>query len=406
VGRTVDGFVGAIARKDPTVEIPAQLQPVVDDTTADGLNLAEFVKRLCNETILQGRGGVLVEYDEKLKRSKLCFYQAEAITNWDADGGVVLRELVYEPDPTDSFKQVEIEQYRQLALVDGVYTVTLWRKKQADAVTVDGSEWMIYDTPKMPSIRAKPLDAVPFFWLSPQGRAANVAKPPLMGLVNTCFAHYRKSADLAHGLHWTALPTFFVAGATQSTTPVAVGAMAALMLPDPNSKAGYAEFSGAGMTAIANALEAEEARMAVLGASVFHDGPKGVEAAETARIRTSGETSLLSGVVTTVEEVLQAALECAAKWMSITGKVKLTLNREWVDGALDGPTLTGLVQAFEAGALSLPQFLYNLQQADMLAPDTDLDEEAKRVAVEAAQRQDAAIKLAQAAKPVVKPGGA
>ena len=399
VGRTIDGFVGAISRKDPTLELPAKLDVIVEDATADGLSLNELIKRLCSEAILQGRGGVLVDFDEKTNRAYLSAYQVEAITNW-SDNGVVLNETVYEIDPDDAFQQKAVEQFRQLSLIEGAYTVTIWRK--AKTVSAGGHEWIIHQT-LTPTRRGKPLDALPFYWVTPLGKTSRIEKPPLLGLVNVCMSHFRNSADLEHGLHFTGLPTLYVTGASPTDEQIRVGSLAAITVQDPGARVGYAEFSGAGLGAIQATMDAKQQQMAVLGASVFHDGPKGVEAAETARIRTSGETSLLSGVVTAVEETIKAALECAAEWMGVSGEIEITLNREFVDTTLDGPMLTGLVQAFQAGALSLPQFLYSLQQGELLAPDTDLEEEAKVVEAANAQRAADAIKLAQATKPAPKP---
>ncbi len=119
--------------------------------------------------------------------------------------------------------------------------------------------------------------------------------------------------------------------------------------------------------------------MAVLGAAVFGGGRKGVEAAETARIRTAGENSLLMGIVSSVEETLTAALKFAAEWSGAMGDIVVKLNRDFIDQRLDGQTLTGMVQAFQCGALSLETFLFNLQQAEMLEPNTQIDEEAAKL---------------------------
>jgi hypothetical protein len=340
VGRTIDGFVGAISRKDPTLNMPAAMEPVVEDATNDGLSLAELAKQLCAETILQGRVGILVDFDETKNRSYLSTYPTEAIINWSLDG-VVLHETVYEVDPEDPFKQRAVEQYRQLSLTEDRYTVTIWRKKPDANQRI--AEWIVFET-ITPVRRGKAFSEIPFFWVTPSGRTTRVDKPPLLGLVNICLSHYRNSADLEHGRHHCGCPTLWIAGLAPriDDQPIRVGGTAAIILPDPQGKVGYAEFSGQGLGSLETALATKQEMMAVLGAQVFHDGPKGVEAAETARIRTSGETSLLSGVTTAVEETLEAAMQCAAEWMGVAGKVEITLNRAYVDTTLDGPTLTGL----------------------------------------------------------------
>lgn len=397
-GRTIDGFVGAISRKDPIVTVPAKLEPLLANITGDGLTLGELVKQLAGETILQGRLGILCDFDEARQASYLTTYQVESITNW-ADGLVVLNETVYEPDPEDRFKVIPVEQYRQLWLNEGVYTVTVWRKStHASQIAV---EW-VAGPDVVPLRRGKALDFIPFFWVTPVGKTQRIEKPPLLGLVNVCMSHYMNSADLEWGRHFTGLPTLYVTG-VQSDIPINVGSTAAIVLPDANSKVAYAEFNGAGLSSLENALDEKEAKMAVLGAQVFVAEKKGVEAAQTARIRTSGETNLLTGVVTSVEETIQAALSCAAEWMGVTDKIEVTLSRDFVDTKLDGPTLAGLVQAYQSGALTIEQFLFNLQQGEMLAPDTDIETEAAAVAAAQQAKADQAIRNAMALKPTTTP---
>lgn len=392
VGRTVAGFVGSIARKDPVIEAPEVLKPLLEDATTDGVSLDELTKSMCIETVLQGRSGVLVDYDEGLGRSYLSLWRTENIINWAADR-IVLREVVYEPDPVDTFKIQSIDQYRELSVIDGAYTVTLWRLAKGESTT-PGHEWVVYGNPITPTKRGKKFKEIPFFWLTPLGKTSRIENPPLLSLVNVCLSHYRNSADLEHGLHFTGLPTLYATGMVDPDKPMRIGSTAIVMLPDANAKLAYAEFTGQGLDGLSGEMKHKEEQMAALGATVFHDGPKGVEAAETARIRTSGETSLLVGVTTAVESVLEAALKCAADWMSASGDVSVTLNREFVDTTLDGPTLTGLVQAYQSGGLSLPQFLYNLQQGQLLAPDTDIEVEtaAVQAADEKRAEKEAALK--------------
>ena len=393
VGRTIEGFVGAVSRKAPTTNVPTQLAPMIADVTADGMTLGELIKRMCAEVILQGRGGCLVDYRENTQRANIAFYRCEDITNW-GDDFVVLREIVYESDQNDRFAQVAIEQYRELCMVDGVYTVQLWRKSKSDNNA--GLEWAPYGPVIVPTKRGVPFAEMPWSWVTHMGRTSKVEKPPLLGLVNVCVGHYRNSADLEHGLHFTGLPTLYVIGVSDSDGPIHVGSLSAITVADPQAKIGYAEFTGVGLSSLAEEIERKQARMAVLGASVFHDPKKGVEAAETARIRTSGEASLLSATVTAVEEAIRAAFTIAAEWMGAAGAVEITLNRDYIDTTLDGPTLTALVMAYQSGGLSLAQFLFNLQQGDLLAPATDLIEEQAVVEKELKAKQDA---LAAAGRP-------
>lgn len=405
VSRTVDGFVGAISRKEHVITLPARIDALKADATTDGTGVSEFVKKLTGETLLLGRGGVLVDFDEALGRPYFSFYAAESITNW-SENHVVLHETVFEPDSADRFVQKEVPQIREVALVEGGCMVTLWRKTESSDI---GSTWGIYKTIP-PQRRGATLKALPWFWLSPVGMTAEVSKPPLLGLVNVSFSHYRSMADLEHGRHFTAMPTLYITG-TSSTDDIEVGGGAVIKLTDAQGKVGYAEFTGQGLKSLEKAIEDKEQQMAVLGAAVFAGGKKGVEAAETARIRTSAENSLLMGIVSSVEESLLAALKFAAAWASADDSgVTVHLNRDFIDEKIDPQTLVGMVQALQANAMSLEAFTYCLDQASMLPPDTNLDDEVAKLkklsaAKVVAGRVPANTDNQPPAEPEANPGG-
>jgi hypothetical protein len=134
-----------------------------------------------------------------------------------------------------------------------------------------------------------------------------------------------------------------------------------------------------------DALLDKQNLMAMLGAAVFAGHRKGVEAAETHRIRSSGDTSLLLNVVAAVEAALQIALTYAARWTTgASGGVHVNLNRDLVDSTLDAQTLSGLVQAYVAGILPLESFLFNLKQVNLLEPTVIIADEAVKLAKVAA----------------------
>jgi Domain of unknown function (DUF4055) len=376
VGRSIEGFVGAIVRKPPEIKLPGKMDVFEKDTTASGIGLTEFIKKLCCEDLLAGRLGILVDFDDKANRPYLAVYTAESITNW-GDGFIVLQELAFTPDPTDKFALKQIEQYRELFLDGGVYKVRIWRKKEK--VATDTSEdWIVFEE-VTPAKLGVALAEIPFFWLSPYGQSDKIEKPPLLGLVNVALSHYRTSADLEHGRHFAGLPTLWVSGVKETTEPIRIGAMGAILLGDPAARVGYAEFTGQGLGSLENALESKENMMAVLGGMVFGPQKKGVEAADTARIRTSGETSLLMGVVNSVEETLEAALRKAAEWQNVKlgsdDAIDIAINRDFIDTNLDPQTLNALLKSYLSGACSIDTFIFNLRQAQMLPPETSIEQE-------------------------------
>jgi hypothetical protein len=275
---------------------------------------------------------------------------------------VVLREVVYEPDPDDVYTLKAVEQYRELSLVDGVYTVKVWRK--LEAATSRAPEWIVH-TEVVPSSTGKSLNAIPFFWVTPLGQTSRIDKPPLLGMVDLSIEHYRLSADLNHGLHFIGLPTFFVTGAINDE-PVVLGSASAILLKDAQAKCGFAEFQGRGLGALERAIADKEQQMAALGAAILGAEMRRPETAEAARLRHGGETSLLSSTVSAVQSSLQSALQFAAEWAHASGEVKIELNDDFVSTRLDPQTLLGLVQAYQIGALTLSSLLQAMQDGDLL----------------------------------------
>ena len=119
--------------------------------------------------------------------------------------------------------------------------------------------------------------------------------------------------------------------------------------------------------------------MAVLGARLL-EGPKGVEAAETARIRQNTETSILGSMVQSVENGIQKSLEIMARWEgSDPEEVKVSMNRDFIDVRLPYQEVIALVQSYQMGGISLDTLLHNLKQGEVIPHDVSIEEEMERI---------------------------
>ncbi|TXH13694.1 MAG: hypothetical protein E6R03_10905, partial [Hyphomicrobiaceae bacterium] len=181
--RTVEAFTGMIFRKEPTEELPAELDDFKADANLHGQSFFDYQKAIIREVLTVGRAGTLVDWSDDEARPYVARYEAEQILNWKTGrvGGktvltlVVLKESVdadeirrlegktgqapaagkpdvkrsggktfntrAETGPTDEgvaageFKHTMKEQIRVLRLDqssgDPVYTVDIWRKDAA-----------------------------------------------------------------------------------------------------------------------------------------------------------------------------------------------------------------------------------------------------------------------------------
>lgn len=392
--RTVQGIGGAVFRRPPTVEVAEQYTDYVDDVTLEGLPFDVFARTVFDEVLTVGRVGVYVDMPtdgaaDLPLRPYAVMVTAENIINWRSAWSfkfgryildrVVISEMVEVPGD-DPYQADELEQYREFVIEDDVVVVRVWRENK-QAKNAD-DKWAVHDEVKPRRLGAY-LERIPFRFINVTHLTPKTQKPPLLDLAHANLSHYRTSADLEHGRHYTALPTPWVAGFPASTE-LRIGANIAWVADDPQAKAGILEFTGQGLGALENAAEQKEKRMAVLGARMLESQPRGVEAADTVRLRQAGEAATVQGIINATEAGLQDLLSWMTWWGG--GKAEdatLEINRDVIDTNATPQELTAWTQALQSGGISYDTYYYLLQRSDMTRPDVDADKEREGIANDA-----------------------
>jgi hypothetical protein len=389
--RTLDGLVGAIFRKDPSVTMPQSREAVLENVTQRGTSFDAFAKETTAEVISLGRYGILVDVSDTGGEPYLAGYAAEAILNWRVSiidrqpvlSLVVLRETKSEPKSDDPFGTTEIEQFRvlQLGRLDGakgalVYLQSLWERRPNAA----GSDDLLLTVkPFAPTRRGQPLDFVPFQFIAPRQLGPEVAKSPIDGLVNTNLAIYRTSVDLKHGAHFTALPTPVIAGSiiggSDGDTTLSIGGPTAWQL-EKDAKWGMLEYTGQGLGALRDIRDDEKKDMAVLGARLLEDQKSGVEAAATISLRHRGENSLLASIADTTGRGLQQALRWLVEWAGAESSddVTVELNRDFFEKAMTPKDTIELVAGWQQGGFGGDVLYHNLREGERLPPGMTKEE--------------------------------
>jgi hypothetical protein len=383
--KTISALVGMATSKAPAVKNPPDLDSYfIDDS---GVQFHELLASALSETLLMGRFGVLVDRPEDGGRPTMATYTAEGIINWrvDSQGNptlVVLQETTMEQSDTDEFELEEETQYRVLRLADGVYTQDLYD---------DEGEYVKSVTPLNMGV---PMDFIPFYIVNPFGLGFDMHKPPVLDIVDINISHYRTSADLEHGRHYTGLPVPVVSGVDGSTR-LRIGSATAWVLPDPSAKAYYLEFTGQGLVSLETALSEKQSQLASLSARLIGQSSNGSEAADTVRLRYMSETASLAAVVRAVEALVNRVYRGLAMMESLDPTtISIKLDKEFLDSRMSSTDLRELVKAYIEGGVSKETLVFNLRRGDVLPPDrTDLEEVA---AIDAAKK---AAELAK--KPVV-----
>lgn len=386
--RTIHGLVGASLRKTPIIKVPKKMESYLEDMNLHGMSIHEFLQNLLTELLITGRVCVVVDRLENSRCYATC-YPAESNINWRFYNNVPIMSVFAEQiDVTeDGFQHQLSQQYRVYDLDENNnlrVRVAIERLPNEDEdlnsdEDKDSFE-IVYET--FPSFRGESLKEIPVFVMNSTGLGMDtISPPPLIDLANISLSHYRTSADLENGRHFTSLPQAWITGvdADEFRNGLRIGGNTAWIIPNEGAKLGYLEFSGQGLGSLENALREKEAMMAIVGARLL-ESKKGVESAETSRIRQNIETSVLSHIAVTLQNGLRKVLKYMARWEGLDeNEVHLELNMDFVDVRIPHQEIIALVQAYQMGGISMNTLLYNLKQGEVIPDDVSIDDEREKI---------------------------
>lgn len=381
-GRTLDALTGLIFAKDPQYQLPTAIAPYADDITLTDTNLREFSEQVVEQQIAVGRVGIMVDYPQGIPtdltiaaaeamnvRPFLRWYSAENVINWRTsiiNGARVLTLVVLREDVEileDEFTANNGIQYRVLDLTPQGYRVRVMDEEGALKSEV------------YPLMRGSPMNFIPFTILGANSCDPDVQKPPLLDLVDTNLAHYRNSADYEHGLHFTGLPTPYVAGVQLDDGQVlSIGSQSAWVFPDPSAKAEFLEFKGEGLETIRNAMKDKEGRMAVLGARMLIDEKRTAEAYGTVELRSAGERSVLSSIARAASDAIKRSLNWMAAWVGAPENAEFALNTDYGATRMQPQMLTALISAYQSDVMPLEVVFDNMQRGELVRADMTFEQ--------------------------------
>jgi hypothetical protein len=383
----------------------------------DGSPLSEVLSVVESELLTTGRVGVLV--DTFGDAPYVTIYRAEDIRNWRADrwvDGVV--PVLYVLRETESnwngFEQSTSVIYRVLRLSrdpfsggltsyerayldlkpgtpitletvlplfglydisetgDPVYSQEVWRPVAAKG---GATEYQIVDRIFPARLGGIRPDRIPFELINTRGCGCETGDVPLLPLVDLALARYRNSADLEHGLHFSALPTAWAAGFDlPEGESLVIGSGTAWVAVSADARAGYLEFSGAGLAAISAAMAEKDEQMARFGARILDPRVTTNETATAAVMRESGDHSATTAIAAAVSAGLTAILT-TWNWWRLRGPITLRVRTKSSRAGLAGAELTALVSAYLSGAISFQTYFWNLQRAEVYADGVTVDDE-------------------------------
>jgi len=400
--RSVSAMVGMMFRKPMTVDVPESIKPLLNDVTMSGIGFYTLAQEAATEVMTTGRDGVLVDYpvdgtegmtvamaEAAGIRPIMARYPATSILNWKTQriGNatvlqmVVLQEEATVPDPDNEYAHNTEARYRVLDLVqmqadpgDNTPSMPVYRQRVFRINDKKEDEQVGGDI--FPLMAGKYLDRIPFYFLGVLTTTPDVDDPPMIDLFDVNLDHYRLSADHKHGLHFGGLPTAVISGYTPENKgdKLYIGSSSAWVFPDPQATAKYLEFTGQGLKPIAEEMQADEARMAILGARLLTAEKKATETSQTAQIHRAGESSVLSAIAHTIGTGLTMALNTFCEWAGQPGDWSVELNQEFMPPEMSYQELTALVAAWQSGAISMNVLFDQLKKSEIIIDDLTLEE--------------------------------
>lgn len=398
--RTHSSLAGFIFRKDPQFKVPDEMGGFMADATMTGLSFLEYCKEVARDVLSVGRIGTLVDFDgDTENRPYVCAYKAENILNWKLErikGRVVLTMLtLFEYDAEyypsidgqkkapDEYEQPQFQQWRVYRLEldsegNEFVTCTIYRKKENDKKR--GPEFVAI-AKTVPTRRGKALSAIPFIFHNAENGLPCIGKIPLLDMAEINLAHYRTSADLENGRHFTGLPTPWAAGFDADDDELKIGSNTAWVTENSDAKVGYLEFTGQGLGALKEAIEEHERQMAALGAKMLEPESKKAEAFDTVAARQAAESSALTNATITCTETLSDVMQLVDWWLGtadspedLEDTVNVELNTEFVSASISSDLLRELTAAYLGGAIDFPTYCYKLQQGEIIPPGRSMEE--------------------------------
>lgn len=362
--KTLSALIGMAMDQVPELKYPDKLKPYFEDHS--GTQFYELFGKSLQETLLMGRFGVLVDRPVNGGKPYITMYPTESIINWEVlDDGtftmVVLKEGYLERNSEDEYLIEVKTRYRKLEIIDGKLWISVYTTGGAPTDYVATQPTTITNT-------GIQMDYIPFFCVTPEGLGVDPVKPPMQDIVDINLSHYRTSADLEHGRHFTGLPTPYVTGA-ESQNKMHIGSTSAWVIPEASAKVGYLEFTGQGLQSLEKALAEKQSQLASLSARLIDNSTRGSEAAETVKLRYLSETSSLRAIVRAVQALLNAVYNCIAD-MEGFGKtaVSIALNTEFLDSKMTAAELKAWSEAYLAGAVTKEMYIHALKKGHALPP--------------------------------------
>lgn len=383
--RTLDGLMGQVFSRDPIIELPPELQTLIEDCDGAGVSMTQQARETLSFVMAYGRCGMLGDYPQRSApaskaqilsgevRPNVMLFDPWSVINWRTKlvGGmrklslVVISENFVASD--DGFETKYTPQWRVLKLSNaGVYSVEIWRQDSPESGFISYENYIPKDAD------GKPFNYIPFTFVGCTNNNEYPDQPPLYDLMTVNIGHYRNSADYEESCFMVGQPTPVFTGLTQQWVDevmkgqVFLGSRGGVMLPiGGDAKLLQVAANSMPMEAMVH----KEGQMLALGAKLVEQSTVQKTLGE-AQINESSESSILATAAKNVSLAYTLVLGWAGRFVNAAqNEVRFDLNTDFPATRLTPNDRAELVLEWQSGAISYTEMRGNLRRAGVATLD-------------------------------------
>lgn len=376
VKNAVEGCLGLMHREPATIEVPPQLEEMLDSMTVDGESAQMLLRKINEYQLIYGRLGLLLEAPDNVPVNEalpfVAVYDPRSIINWD-DGRreqgqqdlelVVLDESEFERESRFIWEyetkyrvliradSAEIEMSEDQSPVgEGTYGVATFR---------DGQTSFDPTMLTFPAIGGNTMERLPFVFVNTNDLVTDPDDPPFLGLANLALAIYRGEADLRQALHNQGQDTLVIIGG-KLDKDARIGAGAKIELKE-NGDAKFIGVDSDGLSEQREVLSQDKAAAGEMTQKLLDRDGGSTQSGEALRVRMGSKTATLSQIAKTGAEGLKSILQMAAEWVGADPEaVVVEPNLDFADEELTGQNMLQMIQAKDSGFPISEQSLHRI----------------------------------------------
>lgn len=384
VAHTVRSFTGIAMRKEPMLELPADMEYLRDQ-------IIDTYRRIISNSLAYGRFWIVVDIDQDTNQFKLVTYKALAGKDWCQGAFVTFQERVRKYKEADTgCRYIKLcmlnldgdgvpvlpEEDASYENTEGEYAILVDQKGDGDFT---GAKVVVpeYQGTRMKRLPVVCCGSIDLDW--------NTDPIPVEGILSCAAKIYMKDADLSQSEVMSCNPLLIFNGLDKDDTPTVIGSTIAISLPDKEScEAKYIEPTGSALEHMRSSIADLHGEAAEYGAQLLGASKAQVESGEALRIRQNSSGASLLSVMQLGAKAVDQILDILAEW---SGKPRTQFSFDYdnnlAEVSLSPQELTALSQCWMGGGISYSSFFDRLQQAGIVSDERTAEEERALIEQEA-----------------------